>query len=314
VTGPVGLPGAPDDALPPPRSVVDDVGGALTIAATPFPDWVTAADGSVWVANVGDGVARFDGTTGELLGTVSTGTEILSAMDHGLGSLWVPDHGSTSVHRVSLMSGAIEATIVLPFDGLAVESSIGAGDVGVFVLDGKASTVARIDPATNTVTTTFPAPRSAAALRVADGALWVTSSSDGALHRLDPSGAETAVVPVGAGARFLATGLGAVWVLNSGDGTVSRVDPATDAVAATVTVSPVAIRGGDVAAGGGFVWARVTDVLVAQIDPEANLVVARYGPASGSGGVAADDDAVWISAHDVTTIWRIPIDRSLGPG
>jgi hypothetical protein len=56
----------------------------------------------------------------------------------------------------------------------------------------------------------------------------------------------------------------------------------------------------------------VTDVLVAQIDPESNLVVARYGPASGSGGVAADDDAVWISAHDVTTIWRIPIDRSLG--
>jgi hypothetical protein len=28
-------------------------------------------------------------------------------------------------------------------------------------------------------------------------------------------------------------------------------------------------------------------------------------PSAGSGGVAADDDAVWITAHDVTTIWRL---------
>ena len=39
-----------------------------------------------------------------------------------------------------------------------------------------------------------------------------------------------------------------------------------------------------------------------------DTVVARYGPPSGSGSVAADEDAVWVSAHDVTTVWRLLFD------
>jgi hypothetical protein len=45
----------------------------------------------------------------------------------------------------------------------------------------------------------------------------------------------------------------------------------------------------------------------ARIDPETNRVVERYGPAVGSGSVAADDDAVWVTAHDVRKIWRLPL-------
>lgn len=96
--------------------------------------------------------------------------------------------------------------------------------------------------------------------------------------------------------------------MNERDGTVSRIDPATDAVTATILVTAVPVDGGDIAVGGGFVWARISDQLVAQIDPTTNEVVARYGPPAGSGSVAADDAAAWISAHDVDAVWRLPLD------
>ena len=77
---------------------------------------------------------------------------------------------------------------------------------------------------------------------------------------------------------------------------------------ATIPVGAGSSSGGDIAVGGGFVWARLSDSLIAHVDPATDTVVARYGPPSGSGSVAADEDAVWVSAHDVTTVWRLPFD------
>jgi hypothetical protein len=77
---------------------------------------------------------------------------------------------------------------------------------------------------------------------------------------------------------------------------------------ATIPAGDGSIDGGDIAVGGGYVWARVSDSLVAQIDPATDKVVARFGPPAGSGSVAADEDAVWISAHDMNTVWRLPLD------
>jgi YVTN family beta-propeller protein len=120
-------------------------------------------------------------------------------------------------------------------------------------------------------------------------------------------GSIVAVIPTGAFADFLAVGDGGVWVQNNGDSSVSRIDPATDTVLATIHVSGRPIQGGDIAVGGGSVWARVSDVLVAQIDIATNTVVARFGESWGSGSVAADNEAVWISAHEVLSVWRLPI-------
>jgi virginiamycin B lyase len=98
-----------------------------------------------------------------------------------------------------------------------------------------------------------------------------------------------------------------VWVMNQGDATVSHVDPKTNKVVATIKVGSGGIEGGDIAVGGRSVWVRVSDALIARIDPATDTVTERYGPPAGSGSVAADDDAVWVSAHDVHTAWRLPL-------
>jgi YVTN family beta-propeller protein len=145
-------------------------------------------------------------------------------------------------------------------------------------------------------------------VRAGYGGVWVAVPARNSVLHIDPDdGSVAAEIPVGVRPRFMAIGEGSVWAMNEGDGTVTRIDPETDTVDATILVTPSPIEGGDIAVGGGSVWARVSDQLVARVDPVTNAVVARYGPPAGSGGVAADDVAAWIAAHDVNAIWRLPL-------
>ena len=165
-----------------------------------------------------------------------------------------------------------------------------------------------VDPGTNTVARTLPAPDGATAVRAGLGAVWVSIAAPGQLVRLDPaSGQVVATINVGPSASFLAVGPDAVWVISPSNATVSRVNPATNTVTATIKVSSSAISGGDVAASSDAVWVRGTkDALAVRIDPQANAVVDRLGPLAGSGGIAITDTSVWITAHDIQSIWRLP--------
>lgn len=126
------------------------------------------------------------------------------------------------------------------------------------------------------------------------------------LLRIDPADpASQTPIDVGSFPRFLAVGDDAVWVMNQRDGSVTRVAP-DGTVVATIAVSGP-IDGGDIAVGGGSVWVQPGGDLLIQVDPASNAVVATYGPPSGSGSVVADDNAVWVSAHDTESIWRLPL-------
>jgi len=189
------------------------------------------------------------------------------------------------------------------------EGSVGAGEGAIWVLTvSPKPTLYKVDPRTNEVADTFEAPDESAGVRAGLGQVWIVDSLNDELVALDPqSGEESKRVKVGLAARFVAVGESAVWVLNQGDGSVTQVDPESLSVVRKVAVSEGPVEGGDISTGGGFVWARVSDSLIAQIDPESGKVVARYGTPDGSGSVAADDDAVWITAHDSDSVWRLPI-------
>jgi len=48
-------------------------------------------------------------------------------------------------------------------------------------------------------------------------------------------------------------------------------------------------------------------VLLVRVDPDEGAVVARYGLSSGSGAVIVGGGAVWLSAHDINAVWRLPL-------
>ena len=189
------------------------------------------------------------------------------------------DCENNQVFRINPRTAAIVARITLPFYAPAEESSIAAGEGAVFVQGASGdATIARIDPKTNTVTGTFAAGR-INAMRAGYGALWLTVGDPTSVSHRDPiTGHRDAIIEIPAGAGFLALGEGSVWVLGTDPGVVTRVDPDTDVVEATINVSDGPVSGGDIAVGGGYVWARISDALVAQIDPATNLVVRRWGP------------------------------------
>ena len=293
--------------LPPVEDVV--AAGSTEIRVPGEPDWLVLAGGSAWAAT--DGVTRLDGRTGQPMGTIRTDGFVCVGMDTGFGSVWATVcNNASSILRIDPATAEVLEAIPLP-PGTQVnpESTLSAGEGAVWAVASDQKTILRLDPDTSVLSEAFSADAGATAVRAGMGALWVTNYDAGTLQRLDTrTGEVTATVPVGAGARFLTLGAGSVWVLNQLDGTVVRVDAATTRVVATVRVDEGFIDGGDITFGDGALWARVSDVLVSKIDPVSDQVVARYGPSSGSGGIAVDEDALWIAAHDVNSVWRLPAD------
>lgn len=290
----------------PDHQKIEDVPGVLAVTALPEPDWITVAHGVAWVANVDHGIARF-GIDGHEIGAIRTKSDVCLAMDQGFDSVWAVDCDAQQLLRMDARTGVLQKRIELGFTPRP-ESSLAVGPEGVFLLDS-AGAIARVDQHSNRVVTErLPGPELPSAVRLGFGSLWVTSEGTGTVSRLDPAtGNVQAEITTKPGIIFLATGEGGVWVMNNELGVVYRIDPATNTLAATIPVD-WKVHGGDIAVGHGSVWARVSDSLVSQIDPGTNTLVARYGAGAGSGSVAADGKALWISAHEVKTVWRILLD------
>jgi YVTN family beta-propeller protein len=290
-----------------PTELID--AGSTRLTVRPFADWVVVTDEAAWVA-VGEAVTKLDATDGTELGSTSVPGETCLAMDVGFDAVWVGAcaEAGASIVRIDPASGAATATIPLGVD-LQFEGSIAAGEGSVWAISLQPDQVLlQIDPAAGAVVQRYPIDGVSAGVRAGYGGVWITRPDDDAVLRVDPAdGSIVATIPVGDTPRFLAVGEDAIWAMNESDGTVSRIDPTTNEVIATIAVSRTPVTGGDIAVGGGAVWARVSDVLVSRIDPGANAVTIRYGPPAGSGSVAADDAAAWVSAHDVNTVWRLPL-------
>jgi virginiamycin B lyase len=281
--------------------------GATRIDVSGQPDWLALAGGSVWTAVVG-GIRKIDAATGRVDGLVPVDDAVCLAMDVGFDSLWAGGCDKHQLHRIVPSSGLLfTPPIDLPIAAIQQESSIAAGEGGVWVVSTDHRLV-RVDPVTNRADPDpWPLPEGAAAARAGLGALWVTVTPTDSLLKISPADPRTSqAIEVGDAPRFLAIGEDAVWVMNQGDGSVSRVD-ATGMVVATIPVSDAPIQGGDIAVGGGSVWVRTEQDLVVRIDPRTNAVNARFGPPSGSGSVVADDTAMWVSAHDVASVWRLTL-------
>jgi virginiamycin B lyase len=283
-----------------------EAAGATRIEIAGAPDWVAIAAGSAWVA-VDGGVRRVDATTGVPDGLIVVPGVICLGFDIGFDSLWAGSCDRHLLARIDPSTGGLDTPFIdLPVAGLQEEGSIGVGDSGVWLVSS-GHELLHLDPVTNAVDGRWPLPAGAAAVRAGLGSVWVTISDTGGLLKIDPADPRTSrAIAVGGGPRFLAIGEDSVWVMNQADGTVSRID-ASGTVVATIDVSDVPIRGGDIAVGGGSVWVRTEQDLVVRIDPATNAIDRRYGPPSGSGSVAVDDTAAWVTAHDTSSLWRLPL-------
>ena len=281
---------------------------AATLTIPGFVDFLAADGAAVWATNRGR-VEKL--ALGEAAPVASvTVPSPCGAMTVAFGSLWVANCRDRSLSRIDLSgTPSVVATIATGLADRRGELSVAAGAGSVWILSDQAGALSRIDPSSNQVVATIAVKPNSFAAVFGFGSVWITntgapkSTEPGSVQRIDPATNQVvATIPVGPVPRFLAAGEGGVWTLNQGDGSVSRIDPASNAVVATIAAE-VPGGGGDIAAGAGRVWVRASRVLLSAIDPATNRVTERYGPPAGSGAVRVAGNLVWVTAHDVQTVW-----------
>jgi streptogramin lyase len=277
-------------------------------------DWLAAGAGSIWLSDPPAKVVRqINAATGDET-PIPVPQGPCESPDVAYGALWTATCNPTGLARINAATHKMTGFVPLPiWRSLDGEGAIAAGSGGVWVLiDGrscKSCLLARVDPKAMKVGARIRVSERSSSVRVGFGAVWVVSPAEGTVQKVSPSSNKViATAKIGRGPRFFDVGEGGVWTLNQVDGTVSRVDPRTGKLKATIQAH-LPGGGGDMAVGGGWVWARGYNTLLTRIDPRTNKVVQVYGPSSGSGSAVVGPGGVWISAHDVNTVWRLPLPK-----
>ena len=268
------------------------------------PDWMAVTDDAVWVtSSSANHVVRLDAVTNKPSATITL-QKPCAGLAIGFGSLWIPSCGSHNLARADSVTGVIQATI--PASPADSEGGITTGAGSVWLVTSAASELDRIDPATNSVSARIALPKGSFNPIFAGGSIWVASNEGNALVRVDP--ATNKVVgstAIGPKPRFLTVGDGSVWVLNQGDGTVSRVDATSGRLLATISAGIPGL-GGEIAFGGGSVWATVFGFPITRIDPVKNKVVQQW---TGKGGdsIRYAHGSVWLSFLMDAKVWRLKV-------
>jgi outer membrane protein assembly factor BamB len=219
----------------------------------------------------------------------------------GFGSVWVAVEGE--LVRLDPATGKVVARIAVggrPW-GVAV------GEGAVWVGNWSDGTVARIDPATNTVSwraTLSNGLGVASPVGVAaGGSVWAADNSSDAVWRLDPAtGAVLSVAHVGDAHEFAGFGEGGVWV-SSENGTVGRLDPATGVVAKLI---PAGADADFLGFSPGAVWVtNYGSEFLWRIDPATGAVAAKVRIGAGAQGVGFDGSALWVAMYGAGRALRI---------
>jgi virginiamycin B lyase len=273
-------------------------------------DWLAAGEGAVWLS-ASAVIYRLDPLGGRREATIRVPQGPCEASDVGFGSVWTATCKTPGLARIDPATNSVSGHVRLPIPtSLDGEGSVGAGQGAVWLVTEGAGCdrcrVALVDPRTMKTTGHVTVKEGAATVRTGEGSVWVGNPVENVVQQIDAATMKvTRTIKTGDTPRFLDVGEGAVWILNQSDGTVTRIDPATGATASVD--AGVSGEGGDLTVGGGSVWARGTDKLLTRIDVDKNAVSERYGPPSGSGAVIVNDGALWVSAHDINTVWRLPL-------
>jgi DNA-binding SARP family transcriptional activator len=301
---------APVAVEPDSVAVVDPASNAV-VDGIPTPGWpraIAASGGFVWVAVTGDDrVRQIDPVSRLALKSFRATTPLdLGAQN---GDVWVangnsfdgPDPpGGGTVERFDLATRKLIRTQVGPaVPGNAEQTTIAAGDEGIWVGNTDAARVVRLDPRTGRISATVSETIQVAGIAVGLDSVWAADPVNDVVVRIDPATSRVVSrIPVADGPRRLTVGEGAVWVVgefpNSG---VWRIDPRTNRAVAHVSVPA---RANWVAVGEGSVWVTSNTPghagpgSLTRIDPESNTVAATIDLGYSPEGVVVANGLVWV--------------------
>ncbi len=276
-----------------------------------FVDFMTTNGQYIWITNPDENVVQ---CFNHLQAAPIYATPVAKAAGvpvYAFASIWVASLSEQAIYRIHPETGTILAVIETGLGDLTGEFSLAASPQGVWVVcaNGK---LCMIDPVQAKVTTTLTVAPDSYNLTYGDGALWLSNQSQDSVQRIDVHHLDTQqYIAVGKKPVFLAYAEQAVFTLNQSDGTVSKIDTLLNTCVTTVQLPEQAKGdGGDITVSHGKVWVRTTHILLIQLDAKSLQIEKIYSHdiAAGSGAVCAQNNLLWISAHDIDKLWAIDLE------
>jgi len=289
------------------NEIVDD------IRVGDYPGPIAVADGSIWVANIGDNtVTRIDAETRNP--SFPTGAQQpldLAVTPH---ALWIangtnfatkPPQGGGTIERRGLRFGALETVRVGPPETLNEWWTVVATDRrSVWAGNSSTRIAVRLDPADGRIVERV-AHVGGASMAIGYGSVWVAEYRRNTVARIDPrSGMVATRIQVSSAPTRIAAGEGAVWVTTQRPhNAVWRIDPKSSETVAVIPVSPTSRR---VATGAGYVWVTSGTYagepgvpqnggVLSKIDPRTNRIVATIKLGFRPDGVGVANGLVWVA-------------------
>jgi serine/threonine-protein kinase len=216
-------------------------------------------------------------------------------------------------HRRTIIAAGLLVTAVVIAAGIVALASTdearptAPAGTGVAVIDATGSKVSSLIESAD-------APSN---LAVGDGAVWVLSSQDGTVSRIDPKAdAVTQRIATTGIVTDIAAGAGALWLgrghrtLGNGfiTGGVSRIDPRTGRVTHTVTLPNRGVNADgasfnwgypNLVVGAGAVWVINPNQTISRLDPRTGARTKTFDVHAGR--IAAGPESVWFLNGDVVT-------------
>ena len=271
------------------------------------PDWLATGFGSLWVSVPRlNQIVRINPANNKVRTRIQAGLEPCYGIGIGVTRLWVLNCKSQTLTRIDPSKGKVDLSVpvnVAPHG----EGSIAVTRSSVWFVsneDGHSSTLVQMDMR-GKVKSRIKVGAESSVVTAAFGSIWVTSSGEAKLYRVNPvSGKVIATISVAAMPRFTTAGEGSLWVLSQSDGSVARIDPTRNRVAAAIQVH-VPGAGGDIAYGGGIIWVAAAGTPITRIDPRRNRVIDQYGNYKGADAIRFGFGSAWVSDHAKGDLWRI---------
>lgn len=272
------------------------------------PDWLATGFGSVWVAvPKNNELVRVDPVRSAVQARIPVDKEPCYGIGIGVDRVWVLNCQSQSLTRIDPKTNEVDLRVPVKINP-AGEGSIAVGASSVWFMsneDGHQSVLIQASAKTGKTLRRITVGKDSAVVKLGGGAVWVVSSGEGKIYRVEPAGGKvTAKIQVPAMPRFATVGAGSLWVLSQSDGSVTRINLQTNHVQSTIAAH-VPGAGGEIAFGGGLIWVTMSGTPVTRIDPVQNKVIDQYGNYPKADAIRYGFGSVWVSDHGKGDLWRI---------
>jgi peptide/nickel transport system substrate-binding protein len=188
-------------------------------------------------------------------------------------------------------------------------AGIAFGDNAVWVADGADGTLSRINADTNRVVAKISDLLGPRGVAFGEGAVWVATLDDRSVTRVDAATGLVKTIPTGGTPNAIAVGAGSVWVTNEAGSSVLQISPETGTVIKAINVGN---GPGAIAVGFGSVWvANTLDGTVSRIDAKTGRAVALVVVGEGPRDITVGRDAVWVANEFSGTVSRIDARTSI---